>query len=103
MRERPDLPDLLLTVRDFLAALTPTLPPVSIYDAQVAVYLLDIARREIELPSPVGEDDVFSLCADIRAGRKDDDWDATLVALLASSVDRVRRTRPGYLAAEHKP
>lgn len=95
MKELPDLPDLLATVREFLARLGPTLDKGAKFEAQVAVYLLDIARRELAAPNT--EVDTAQLCADIRSGRCDARWDETLDAELAAAVARVRIVRPDHL------
>ncbi|HWA89458.1 MAG TPA: hypothetical protein VG889_05445 [Rhizomicrobium sp.] len=95
MTELPDVPDMLATVRDFLARLGPTLDKGARFEAQVAVYLLDIARRELAAP-PAGAD-TTRLCADIRSGRCDVRWDETLDVELDAAIARVRIVRPDHL------
>jgi hypothetical protein len=102
VKEFPGVDDLLATVREFLQRIGPDLPASSKYDGQVAVYLLDIARREIaDFVRPAAEDAAATLCAEIRAGRRDDDWDSTLQSILEDTIARARIVRPGHLAAEH--
>ncbi len=96
MKELPDVPDMLATVRDFLALLGPTLDKGAKFEAQVAVYLLDIARRELTAP-PAPAADTAQLCADIRSGARDASWLDTLDAQLDAAIARVRIVRPDHL------
>ncbi len=96
MTEKPGIPDLLATVRDFLARLGPTLDKGAKFEAQIAVYLLDIVGRELAAP-PVPDPAAAQRCADIRAGRLDGRWDETLDAELAAAAARVRIVRPDHL------
>ena len=105
MKEMPDIPDILLTVRDFLKDLAPTLQPGAKFEAQVAIYLLDIARREIALVNAVEDasagEAVKQLCDRIRSGAHDADWDKTVTAVLDDTIARVCIVRPAYLVADH--
>ena len=103
VKEFPGVDDLLATAREFLQRIGSDLPASSKYDGQVAVYLLDIARREIAsfaCPAAV-EDGAIALCAEIRAGTRDEDWEFTLQNVLEDTIARARIVRPGHLAAEH--
>jgi hypothetical protein len=96
MNERPDVADILVTVRDFLSHLGPTLEKGLKYEAQVAVYLLDVVRRELGTPAQT-DSNVARLCEDIRSGKCDALWDETLKAQLTAAIARVRIVRPDYL------
>lgn len=95
MKEIPGVPDLLATVRDFLARIGPTLDKGAKFEAQVAVYLLDIAGRE--LAAAPADTDAAALCADIRSGARDARWGDTLDAELEAAVARVLIVRPDHL------
>ncbi len=107
VKELPDLPDILLIVREFLQKLAPSLPPGQKFEAQVASYLLEIAQREISEISAEGavsDRDVVTtglLCEEIRSGARDRVWDQTLQDALDDTIARVRIVRPSHLAAEH--
>jgi hypothetical protein len=96
MNESPDVADILVTVRDFLARLCAILEKGPKYEAHVAVYLLDIVRRELASPAQIYTDDT-RLCEDIRSGKRDALWDETLEAQLVAAIARVRIARPDYL------
>jgi len=96
MKELPDIADMLAEVRAFLARLGPDLDKGAKFEAQVAVYLLDIAQRELAAPS-AAQADTAQLCGDIRAGRRDGQWDETLDAELDAAAARVRIVRPDHL------
>jgi hypothetical protein len=87
---------MLATVRDFLTRLGPTLDRGAKFEARVAVYLLDIAGRQLVAPSRA-DADTTRLCADIRSGARDASWDATLEAELDAVVSRVKIVRPDHL------
>jgi hypothetical protein len=99
MRELPDIPDMLSTVRDFLAQLVPELDKGSKFEAQVAIYLLDIAQRELAAP-PAPKAGAMRLCADIRAGACDASWETTLDTEFEAVIARVRIARPDYMEAK---
>ena len=100
VKEFPDTDDLLATVREFLQRVSPDLPANSKFDGQVAVYLIDIVRREIaaSMREPAEESYAAALCAEIRSGKRDDDWERTLQNILEDTVARVKIARPSHLA-----
>ena len=118
-QDRPALPDLLATVREFLEALGPTLAPGPRYQARVAAYLLEIAGRELErgpaldraaalrLSAFLGESRDLpelerSLAARLRSGALDPRYQEALALLLAHAVDRVRVVKPAHLDPRHR-
>jgi hypothetical protein len=96
MKELPDIPDMLATVREFLKRLGPSLDKGMKFEAQVAAYLLDIAVRELAA-HPTVRIDISQLCADIRSGSLDKQWDEILDTELDAVVARVRIVRPKHL------
>jgi hypothetical protein len=118
-QDRPSINDILLTVKQFLDDVGPTLQGEAKYHAQVSSYLLGICEREISLASGfetveqqrlsafLGEDGALDdltgkLCAGIRAGEFDDQWDALLDLVLDQTVDKVRIVKPGHLDPMHR-
>jgi len=88
--------DILQTVQSFLKECEPKLSSEDRYKAQVASYLLGICAREIA-HGPSRRTDSETLCADIRAGRKDGDWNALLDQLLEEARVAVLVTKPSHL------
>ena len=118
-QDRPSINDILLTVQKFLDDTGPKLEGEAKYHAQVSSYLLGICERELRLGAAIdnaerarlsaflGADGSLAemteaLCAAIRAGTHDGDWDATLDLVLSQIVDKVRIVRPGHLAPMHR-
>jgi len=91
---RPDTPNLLHTVADFLARITPALDAGDRYQALVCQHILALIAREITTPPP--EDDP-ALAAAIRAGAHDASWDALLEDLLTQAKARVAIVKPDHL------
>ena len=112
----PELPDLVRTVRDFVQAVEPRLDGEQRYHALCSVYLLEIVERELLSWVPQCTDDdqrlyaladvatdqdvstaVKKLCADIRAGRFDDELPTLHASLLAHVESKVRVSKPDFL------
>ncbi|MEX2482229.1 MAG: DUF6285 domain-containing protein [Gammaproteobacteria bacterium] len=119
--DQPDVPDMVLTAREFLADLVPRLDGLDRYHALCTVYLLDIARRELDewthddtpddehlraLTGASGETQpatvVADLCRAIRSGRFDADLAGLREALLEHVVAKVRVVKPSVLVPEHR-
>ncbi|MEQ8234177.1 MAG: DUF6285 domain-containing protein [Gammaproteobacteria bacterium] len=117
----PVLPEMLATVREFIADITPRLDGLDRYHALCAQFLLDCAQREltewrhatsadderlralVDAPAARPMDDVVrELAAAIRTGRFDDDLESLLETLTAHVVDKVRVAKPAVLADEHR-
>lgn len=94
--QSPDMGDILRTVQAFLKECEPQLAAENRYKAQVASYLLGICEREIA-HGPLRREGADALCADIRAGRRDGDWEALLDQLLDEARAAVRVTKPSHL------
>lgn len=96
----PTMDDLLLTVRDFLNDIRGELSPERRYQAQVAAFLLDVARREHSATPPA--DTITDLTAfrdAIRAGKFDAEESQLAERLLMLSAAEMRIVRPDLLAA----
>lgn len=94
--QSPDMADILQTVQYFLDECGPKLSSEDRYKAQVASYLLGMCAREIA-HGPSRLTDGEALCADIRAGGHDGDWDALLDQLLDEARAAVSVTKPSHL------
>jgi len=107
MDEFVDAAEILRTVKEFVQQLSAGLEPKAKYDAQVAIYLLDIVTRELadrgrEMQIGMDRAAIEKLCEDIRAGRHDADWDRTLDGVLSDTIRRVKIVRPDHLSREHR-
>ena len=117
-QDRPSAPELIRTVRDFLAELRPKLEGAEQYKALVASYVLGIVEREITLAPALDQQERDELAAflnasgtlpelqrklseNIRAGRHDDDWQRVLDLVLTQVVNKVRVVKPESLDAIH--
>lgn len=118
-QDRPSITDILLTVQKFLDDTGPKLDGEAKYHAQVSSYLLGICERELRLGAGFDRDErdrlasfvgregsladlTATLCADIRAGRHDGNWDEVLGLVLSQTVDKVKIVRPNHLAPMHR-
>ena len=96
----PTMDDLLLTVRDFLNDIRGELSPERRYQAQVAAFLLDVARREKLSTAPAEAiADLTAFRDAIRAGRFDAEEAVLAEKLLMLSAAEVEIVRPDLLAA----
>jgi hypothetical protein len=117
-QDRPSAPELIRTVRDFLAGLRPKLEGAEQYNTLVASYVLGIVEREITLAPALDRQERDELAAfldasgtlselqrrlseNIRAGRHDDDWQRVLELVLRQVVNKVRVVRPDSLDPIH--
>ena len=118
-QDSPSLDDLLRTAGDFLDDIGPRLDEGDRYQAQVAAFLISVARRELELGAAVdsqsrerwsvflGADEDLAgltrrLSRQIRAGELDGHADEALALLLRDVVDKVRIVRPDHLEPDHR-
>jgi hypothetical protein len=118
-QHRPDVDNILATVREFIDSCAPHLDGEMRYHAQVSSYLLGICARELRLgpahdanqrdrlAALLGSDATTAvlnaeLAAGLRAGRFDAIFPQVLETLLALSADQVAVVRPDHLAACHR-
>jgi Domain of unknown function (DUF6285) len=114
---RPDKGELLTSVREFLDSLAPQLDGETRYKAQVCAFLLAVCERE--LAAGAGPEDADRaawslllggaqgnaadlsrvLCAAIRAGNFDADFDRTLDVVLARTSEAAHLVRPDKVPA----
>lgn len=117
----PTLPEIITTVREYIDDLTPRLAAMDRYHALCALQLLDVAQRELNewqprasaddaslralaaLGAEVPRDELTArLSAQIHAGLFDARMPELEAAMLQHVIAKVRVTKPGYLAAEHR-
>jgi hypothetical protein len=117
--DRPTLPELLRTVREFIDSVTTSVPDKDRYHALCASYLLAVAEREVSTPAALDEaerqalerfmgetgslTDLYDRFAiQLRDGRYDDRWDAALELILAQVIQKIRVSKPEYLHPMHR-
>ncbi len=117
----PSLPELINTVREYIDDLTPRLQGMDRYHALCSLQLLDVVQRELhewtpretaddirlralgELGTDVPRDELTArLSAQIHAGKFDQRMAELESAMLEHVMAKVRVTKPGYLAPEHR-
>jgi hypothetical protein len=98
-RLRPDQAELVKVARaTFVEELLPLLPADKRLSGLMVANALAIALRMIEHPQDE-EGDVVRLCADIRAGRRDeDDADGLRAHLIQRTLGRLALSNPKLLA-----
>jgi hypothetical protein len=119
LQDRPTLPNILATVRDFLEHGTDTSPAQLRFRAQVSAFLLGVVEREVALGPELDRqaskelaaflDKVASLdemidmfCRAARTGELDARFDAALELALALTIAKVRIVKPEHLAPQHR-
>lgn len=119
IQDRPDIPEILRTVAEFLGGVADRASGSERYNALCALFLLQVVERELAtgadtvanqwrdlerltgtLPAAVAPYAAF--CADARAGRLDAHWDEALAFALRQVIDKVRVTNPAHLEPEHR-
>jgi hypothetical protein len=107
--DRPTAAELLEAVREFLDRdVLPATEGRVQFHTRVALNALEIVGREItegpaseaehaERLSSLGFDDDVALCAAIRDGSLDGEWDDVFTAVFESVIEKVRIANPGYL------
>ena len=117
----PSLPELINTVREYIDDLTSRLQGMDRYHALCSLQLLDVVQRELhewtpretaddarlralgELGTDVPRDELTArLSAQIHAGTFDQRMAELESAMLEHVMAKVRVTKPGYLAPEHR-
>jgi hypothetical protein len=97
---RPSSADLLRTVADFLAHISPKLDGGDRYSALVCSHILAMLQRELTTP-PLPPLDEAALAAAIRRGDHDGDA-ACAETILRRTVARVRVVKPEHLGEAQK-
>ncbi len=117
----PSLPELVITVREYIDDLTPRLQGMDRYHALCAVQLLEVVSRELQEWTPretadderlralgkfaaeVPRDELTArLSSQIHAGEFDHRMAELEHAMLEHVIAKVRVTKPAYLAPEHR-
>ena len=114
-QHRPDLAEILRTVRELTVELAPQVDAKGKYDLRVAAYLLEMAEREVKLGPALDakhRDQLAKLLGHpatdaelatrLRQGELDDRFDEVLAVLLEHTADAVRVVKPSQLDALHQ-
>lgn len=118
-QDRPDIPEILKTVTEFINGVAGRSSGSERYNALCAVFLLKVVERELaagtvaaqrqmrELTRLTGEEPSMTepyaaFCASARAGKLDAQWDDVMAFALRQVIDKVRITNPDYLEPTHR-
>lgn len=115
---RPDIQNLLATVRGFLDELASRVDADTKFQCQVAAHVIGICERQAALGERFDAEEreryatllgsqgtlgelTAQLCDAIRSGKLDDRWDEVVQAVLAQTIRDVQVVRPSHLEPEH--
>ena len=118
-QDRPDIPEILKTVGEFLDGVANRTSGSERYNALCATFLLKVVERELALSAdavarqwrdiqhltgaePSATEPYAAFCAAARAGRLDAQWDAAVAFALHQVIDKVRVTNPDHLDPRHR-
>lgn len=119
LQDRPSLPNILATVREFLEHGTDTSAAQLRFRAQVSAFLLGVVEREVALGPELDrqasaalasflgkvaslDELIDTFCREARAGAYDDRFDAALELALALTIAKVKIVKPDHLALQHR-
>ncbi len=115
----PSINELLLAVQSFVKECTPMLEGQARYRALSASYVLGVCERELRLGQTFEHAEVADLtalvghsgtaaqlraelCAQIRAGKHDENWQQVLNSVLEHVANEVRIVKPEHLAEHYR-
>lgn len=118
-QDRPDIPEILKTVTEFINGVAGRSSGSERYNALCAAFLLKVVERELaagtlaaqrqirELTRLTGEEPSVTepyaaFCASARSGKLDAQWDDVMAFALRQVIDKVRITNPDYLEPMHR-
>lgn len=118
-QDRPDIAEILRTVREFAQGVAARTCGRERYDALCAAFLLEVAGRELAAGDGPARHQVAQLrellggepdprqpyrdfCQRVRNGELDRDWEDAFGFALHQVIDKVRITNPDYLEPEHR-
>ncbi|MBI2783388.1 MAG: hypothetical protein HYX64_04815 [Gammaproteobacteria bacterium] len=118
-QDRPDIPEILKTVAEFINGVAGRSSGSERYNALCAVFLLKVIERELAADTLAAQSQMRELarltgaepsetepyaafCASARAGKLDAQWDAVMAFALRQVIDKVRVTNPDYLEPMHR-
>jgi hypothetical protein len=118
-QDRPDIPEILKTVAEFISGVAGRSSGGERYNALCAVFLLKVVERELAADTLAAQSQMRELarltgaepsvtepyaafCASARAGKLDAQWDAVMAFALSQVIDKVRVTNPDYLEPMHR-
>ncbi len=119
LQDRPSLPNILATVREFLEHGTDTSPAQLRFRAQVSAFLIGVVEREVALGLDLDRqarealagflgrvaslDEMIDMfCREARAGDYDQRLDAALELAMALTIAKVKVVKPEHLAPQHR-
>lgn len=118
-QDRPDIPEILRTVAEFIHGVADRGSGSERYNALCAVFLLKVVERELAAgtlaaqsqmrevarltgEAPSATEPYAAFCARVRAGELDAQWDAVMAFALRQVIDKVRITNPDHLEPMHR-
>ncbi len=118
-QDRPDIPEILKTVAEFIDGVASRSSGGERYNALCAVFLLKVVERELAADTLAAQSQMRELarltgaepsvtepyaafCASARAGKLDAQWDAVMAFALRQVIDKVRVTNQDYLEPMHR-
>ena len=118
-QDRPDIAEILRTVREFAQGVAARTSGSERYDALCAAFLLEVvgrelaagggsARRQAELlrellgAEPDPRQPYRDFCRRVRNGDLDPDWECAFGFAFRQVIDKVQITNPDYLAPDHR-
>lgn len=118
-QDRPDIPEILKTVAEFINGVAGRSSGGERYNALCAAFLLKVVERELAASTLAAQSQMRELarltgaepsvtepyaafCASARAGKLDAQWDAVVAFALRQVIDKVRVTNPDYLEPMHR-
>ncbi|OUS02680.1 hypothetical protein A9Q90_09010 [Gammaproteobacteria bacterium 54_18_T64] len=119
-QDKPDIKEILVTVKQLLESIASNSKGSERYDALCGAFLLSVVDRELELgerqdESQSGElqhllgregtlaDLYQQFCQQVRRGEMDEEWPAAFDFAFKQVIDKVSVTNPNYLADMHRP
>lgn len=117
--DRPDIPEILVTLKEFTRGVADKTQGSERYDALCAGFLVDVVKRELacveaqdksqaqRLTAITGQSGEIeqlyeAFCHSVRGGRLDQQWDQVFDFALQQVIDKVAVTKPDYLLPEHQ-
>lgn len=118
-QDRPDIAEILHTVREFAQGVAARTAGSERYDALCAAFLLEVVDRELAAGDgparrqaeqlrellggkPDPRQPYRDFCQRVRNGELDRDWQHAFGFALHQVIDKVRITNPDYLEPDHR-
>jgi hypothetical protein len=118
-QDKPDIKEILVTVKQLLESIANKSKGGDRYDALCGAFLLGVVDRELDFGERQDESQRVELqallarkgslsdlyqqfCQQVRRGELDEQWPATFDFAFKQVIDKVSVTNPDYLAAMHR-